>query len=786
MATNIYSSTPQVILEGIKDLSGRVVTPEPEAQPQHLPLFYIFAETGSADDVRVVTGASLANTYGTAFLDPNSVYATHATPFIQGLNSIGNLMMLKRLKPSDASTAFIRFSLGITKEPITQYARDERGRIKYDAQGRPETINTNETGYVLKWYTNSNGEHSGLVNIEALDSDDDRKLYTQSLKFGKGLTLSQVGLLSDPPTTLGAGIRTGAGGAQEHVYPIFDLEVSHFGSYGNNLGVRIYAPNMNSSVRPDMRFFENTAARPYRIEFIKRKNKRSSATTVSNLYGESTTDFVFKPGQVNPLLANENMYIGARVLDQYRNLDTTGGRVETYGPFNRIRVYDENINHILSVLYQREKEADDKAEETAEAEIQKLNEKAAQGNKVFDTTQYLPGGSMGRRLMTAINGVDDITDLSNELKWQLDILTGYSIYGHPYRTIKVLDIRQDGKVLDENTEHWATGGSDGTMGNEVYNDLVSRELRAFDDVSNVMLDLARYPFSVFYDTGYPMDVKEDILTIIRARKDVSVALATHAVTIGAGARTDGVPGVTELDRTTESAVVRHLYGMATAFPESEVYNTGACRANIIMQCGTIIGNQWKGKAPMTYELAMKRAQYMGQANGKMKPGYGYDQDGIKQLQYMKEVNNPFVPYTAREINWTHGATWAQYYDRNTMFFPAVRTVYRDETSVLLSDINMLIATDLEKVCFRVWRRLVGNAKLTNEQFAARSDQYILEDTEGRYDSRVVIKPYTYYTVGDEQRGYSWHCEIHMYANNMKTVGVMTVVTHRMEDLEGGN
>lgn len=460
MATNIYSSTPQVILEGIKDLSGRVVTPEPEAQPQHLPLFYTFAETGSADDVRVVTGASLANTYGTAFLDPNSVYATHATPFIQGLNSIGNLMMLKRLKPADASTAFIRFSLGITKEPITQYVRDNRGRIIYDEQGRPKTINTSETGYVLKWYTNSNSE---LANIGALDQDDGKK-YTESLEFGKGFTLANIGTLNDDnPLPLAAGIRT-VGDKQEFIYPIFDLEVSHFGSYGNNLGVRIYAPNMNSSVRPDMRFFENTAARPYRIEFIKRKNKRSSATTISNLYGESTTDFVFKPGQVNPLLANENMYIGARVLDQYRNLDTTGGRVETYGPFNRIRVYDENINHILSTLYQSEKAADEKAEEAAEAEIQRLNELAAKENKVFDTSQYLPGGSMGRRLMTAINGVDDVTDLDNELKWQLDILTGYSIHGHPYRTIKVLDIRQNGKVLDENTEHWATNGSDGTMG----------------------------------------------------------------------------------------------------------------------------------------------------------------------------------------------------------------------------------------------------------------------------------------------------------------------------------
>lgn len=786
MATSIYSASPQVILEGIKDLSRRDVRPDPEAAPQHLPLFYTFAETGSPDEVKVVTGSSLVNTYGTKLLDPLSEYATHATPFIQGLNSISNLMMIKRLKPTGASTAFIRFSLGISKAPITKVERDRRGRPIIDAAtGRPKIVDTGREGYVLKWYTNSSYDRETLISSRRYDDDEDKKTYIRSLDFGKGLTTREVGLLTEPVKTLGAGITT-SGIELEHVYPIFDLEVSHFGEYGNNLGVRLHAPNMLSATRPDLRFFENTAARPFSIEFVKRKNRRSPARSVSNLYGEATTSFVFKRGQVNPLLGNEDMFLGTRVLDQYRNLDTTGGRVETYGPFNAVKVYDENINHILSVLYAKELEVDEEIEIQAAAEIEKLNAQARAENKHVDTTPYLPGNAEGTRLLRSIEGVDD-SRLHEELKWQLDILTGMSINGYPYRSIRVLDMRNDAKVLDETTEHWAVGGSDGVMTNEEYNRLVSNELQAFDDVANPMLDLARYPFTTFYDTGYPLDIKQDILTLIRARKDVSVCLSTHEVpTTTYEFSKDGLPGVKILSRSEEASILRVLYGFAAAYPESEVYNTGACRANIIMQCGTIIGNAWKGKVPMTYELAMKRGQFMGDPSGKMTPGYGYDQDGIKQLRFMKEVNNPFVPQVAKEINWTHGATWCQYYDRNTMFFPAVRTIYKDETSVLLSDINMLIATDLEKVCFRTWRRLVGNAKLTNAQFAALSDQYILEDTEGRYDGRVVIKPYTYYTPADELRGFSWHCEIHMYANNMKTVGIMTVVTHRMEDLEGGN
>ena len=57
---------------------------------------------------------------------------------------------------------------------------------------------------------------------------------------------------------------------------------------------------------------------------------------------------------------------------------------------------------------------------------------------------------------------------------------------------------------------------------------------------------------------------------------------------------------------------------------------------------------------------MKRAKYMGDTNGAYRAGYGYDQPEMKKLQYVKELNNTFIPYVQRERNWTHGATWAQF------------------------------------------------------------------------------------------------------------------------------
>ena len=72
--------------------------------------------------------------------------------------------------------------------------------------------------------------------------------------------------------------------------------------------------------------------------------------------------------------------------------------------------------------------------------------------------------------------------------------------------------------------------------------------------------------------------------------------------------------------------------------------------------------------------------------------------------------------------------------------------------------------------------------LTPDQFIARSDALIKANVAGKFDARVVIVPETFYTSDDDQRGYSWSCNIHMYAPNMKTVGTFTIVAHRIEDL----
>jgi hypothetical protein len=173
---------------------------------------------------------------------------------------------------------------------------------------------------------------------------------------------------------------------------------------------------------------------------------------------------------------------------------------------------------------------------------------------------------------------------------------------------------------------------------------------------------------------------------------------------------------------------------------------------------------------------------MGSGIGSWTSGRAFDKPGNNRVTMFKGVNAEWRNINVRENDWANGLVWVQNYDRRSLFWPGIQTVYDDDSSVLNSAANMMIAVELQKVAERTWRDLTGISYLTPEQFVERSDRLIKTRTQGRFDNRVVVVPETFFTQNDEQRGYSWSCKIHLYAPNMKTVGTFTIVAHRISDL----
>lgn len=509
------------------------------------------------------------------------------------------------------------------------------------------------------------------------------------------------------------------------LYPILEFEVNFQGAYGNNQGLRLVVPTTRSASQLNDTVAEAVKAFLYRIMLVRRDDANSSPILLDNMFGEKSIDFTFKENAVNTFIDTELSFEDI-FIDAYQDIESPGVPPK-YGPFGRVHVYRSNLEMILEMVGAVEAPQDTLTTATIDSDSENLHE--------------------------------------------VNIFTGVNYQGIPYYTLNVLGPANGGILFGENTTLYAAGGSDGTMTNAAFDLAVRSELTNYGDAEADLLDWAQYPQSCIYDTGFALDTKFAMISVIGRRKDIWVGVSTQDIT---------QPQNTAAE---ESSIAISLRAAARNYPEAELFGTPVCRAVIIGHSGHLINSKYKGLLPLTIEFAKKCARFMGAGNGNWSTGLGFDMPPNNQITMFRDVNVTFKPASVRNQDWATGLVWAQRYDRKSLFWPAVQTVYDDDSSVLNSAITMMACVELQKVCQRAWRDLTGISKLTADQFIERSDRLITAQTQrARFDDRFVIQPETYYTAADEQRGYSWSCKVNIYAPNMKTVGTYTVVAHRISDL----
>lgn len=532
--------------------------------------------------------------------------------------------------------------------------------------------------------------------------------------------------------TAKVGSITSSADVQSTVFPILELEANFFGAYGNNLGLRLTAPTLKSAVAVNADLVTAAKAYIYRLSLVNRLTESSTVNITPTLGGDQSIDFALKSNAVDPAsdteIALEDVF-----MNIYQSADPASGMSPIYGPFGKIKVYHENLETVLAMIAE------------AEAPLGLLPEL-----EMDETSEYLH---------------------------VVNLFGAASEQGVPYYSYELEGAATGGVRFTEATAVWAQGGSDGTMDFESHDELVRNIMLNYATSEFDLIDDAKYPFSFYYDSGYTLDTKLSLLNPIGHRKDVGVVLSTQDVSQPLNSA------------AIESSMAITLKNAARLFPESEIHGTPVCRAIVVGHAGDLIGSKYKGPngnkhLPLTIEFAAKAAAYMGAGTGIWASANAFDQSPMNQIQKFKNLNVTFKSANARQQDWRNGLIWAQNYDMRSIFWPALQTVYDNDTSILNNFFNMAIVIDLEKVSQRAWRDLVGTSgKMSKAVFIQRSNQLIMDRVEGKYDSRVTIRPDTYFTAADEQRGYSWRTDIHMYGENMRTVGTATIIAHRSSDLE---
>jgi hypothetical protein len=718
MTTAHLSAAPKPILQGIRDASQGNVPAVAEATPCSLPHLFIFASEGTTEP-QLVVGNSAKQTFGDDIFSLRGPYTTHQTVMASVFNTAANSMILQRLEPDDAAPpSYLTLSLEIISSIIPVYKRTASGDYELDSDGNNIPDDSDAiAGHIARWVLNDVGESFSF---------GERNPRAGSMEGGSGgLTPVNPELIENLPGSEFPIINIGGDGSlQSTIYPIMDLEVSSFGVHGNLKGLRLWAPTKSSTSGADEATILDNSAFVYNMQMIQKADVNSQAKVVPTKSGSQSVAFTLKEASTNSAIGYD-MDIEDILLDAYRNMEV---QPRQFGSFNKLHVYRDNIIDVSTSIYNLEQ-------------------------------PYQP------------DWIDLTPGNENELVNIVNLVGGENLDGNPYHSLMVRGVSSGGGIkLSPNTNHFAVGGSDGTMSNDVLNTLVKAELNDYR-----FKDMAYWPQSSLWDSGFSLDTTKAMFNVLGVRKDMYVVASTQDITLA--------QNTPEMDASAAIA----LGAAARAFPESELFGTQTCRAVILEQSGNLLNSQYKGLLPLTIELARMVAEFMGASNGVWKRDFGFDESPRNQITMFKS-DSVLGTYKDPDIyakNWDIGLIWAQTFDRKSLFFPQYQTVYNDSTSVLNSLINMAVTVEAEKVCDRAWRRLTGGSKLTAEQFIERSDDLIAElMSEGRFDDRFKIVPRTYFTDIDSELGYAWSTDIEIYMNNMMTVGTYTVIANRRADFAG--
>jgi len=390
---------------------------------------------------------------------------------------------------------------------------------------------------------------------------------------------------------------------------------------------------------------------------------------------------------------------------------------------------------------------------------------------------YIYKANLLNELTNFYNSEKITTDIFKDASINTSVINPYAINvvsftnstGSPYQSIKLVD-NVDSVRLTRNTNIFLKGAFDGTINLATLDALVADDMLLYNSNISEYNDLVLHPESIIYDSGFSLATKKAMCKFISKRKDTYVVLSTIA------------HDNPSQDLASQYSVAVSLKTTLDLYPESSSFGTPVMRGLISIGSGNIIGSNYTNKVPLTYEICYKAAKYMGASTGAWKNNFAFDHAPNSIVTQLNNIDITWLPATTRNSLWTVGINFVLNYKVNTQFFPAIKTVYENDTSVLNSFFTVVAIAYLNKVAHSAWREFTGAISLTNAQLEEQVNNFVAAAVKDKFDGKFVIVPNATVTALDNLRGYSWTLPIKIYANNMKTVMSTYVEAYRMSDL----
>lgn len=343
--------------------------------------------------------------------------------------------------------------------------------------------------------------------------------------------------------------------------------------------------------------------------------------------------------------------------------------------------------------------------------------------------------------------------------FMVNLTEAFNIEGVPMPHV-TFSAEEDAVHLNETRILYLLGGSDGTIDDAAIEELTRQYLK--DNIYPELLDQPRYPFTHIIDTGVSIETKKAFIQFLGKHDAHKVILATQDATMGR-------MNTKNEDLSMGSA----LYAACLLQPESSIKGTECCRAEIYQQAAYLADSTYRGIVPSTLDIMLKKSRWqstqsiMGQAAGLPNSA----------ITIFKDWNWTPCDADHKQKSWDSGLNYFQYYDMTSVHWPAMRTVYRYDTSVLSNALFTDVVVYAKHLARYNWSRFTG-MEMEFSLLATRAATALSNDLSAMLNGFFKFKVEFSQSEEEAKIGYISHATIQLWGNPQQRVWKIDIECYR--------
>lgn len=509
-------------------------------------------------------------------------------------------------------------------------------------------------------------------------------------------------------------------------YPMFTFVASNAGEWGNAVGFKLFydkKANANDTI------IRNGAVY-YSMAPVELPAGSTALSSIRNKYSNTEVSFVVKEGATDAVTGVD---IDAKAVLESAYSDG-------YELPCKIQMFPENFRLVGNMILEADPEA-----------------RAALFIDYDD------------------NGENDWE--ADEQGFMVNLFSNEDINGNPYKVVDLVigdGVTPELTTMSSDVVQFMTGGEDGaeTIGSKGDGLDADERMQEYmrlllqDTTNEYLIDKPRFPFNCLIDTGFNMETKYEMLNFMSVRDDIKVILGTQ---VSYADKMGKIPVVNT--RYIDEEVGSGLRDKALLQRESVAKGTSCCRCTIFLHAGkTADYDRW---LPATLWLALKKAEYLNRDFMNKEPKELPNAD----VACWKEFSWTATSEDTKSRLWNYGLNYMQYYNRTSVHYASLRSVYKYDTSVLVDDSFTDAVIFIKQLTQEAWARFAGSTDKT-ESLHQRIHDHLMEKYTYMLHGKFGVSVDVYQTDEDVKLGFVRHIDVHLSSAGQNRVWLVNIICER--------